>query len=230
MSLVSDPALKHKLKFQNMPMQELRVLLENNLHQQGYNTFLTNVTENDLALNITKPSSKATILSISRQRHKPLEVEVTVDHKLLDSHSLITKKAKSENTGGRQNPRMMYRWLWIGMILFSVIITSLVLFVNIIVSIIESATPGWTSNQRSLGILLVAVLVILWYVYVRPKFQRMETHRRIQADSVLLENVKEFIKSIAYQATANSIVRCWNCFEEIVQSENFCSSCGKQQN
>ena len=151
MSLVNNTNAKHTMKLQAMPMQELRTLLENELENKGFATYLTNMTESDLTLKVAKPSDKPTILSLTRHRHRPLEIEVTVDHKLLDSHDLITKKAKSPNTNTQQDSFMMYRWLWIGLLLFGIIISLFVLFVNIIVSLIESATPGWTSNQRSMG-------------------------------------------------------------------------------
>ena len=187
------------------------------------------MTESDLDLKVIKQSQKPTLISLARKRHKPLEIELMVNHELLNIHDLVTKQAKSRNTGNRQNSFMMYRFLFLGLFLASILISIFVLFVDIIVSIIEAATPGWTSYQRSTGILVVATLILLWYVYIRPRVHASETRRRHQIVSLLLENVKSFIEGLAYQAPTDSIIRCWNCFEKIDKSESFCSNCGKQQ-
>ncbi|MCE7736367.1 MAG: hypothetical protein GPJ54_15915 [Candidatus Heimdallarchaeota archaeon] len=229
MSLVSDSAAKYKLKLQAMPMQELRGLLEKDLASQGYESYLTNMTETDLDLKVIKQSQKPTLISLARKRHKPLEIELMVNHELLDSHDLVTKQAKSRNSGNRQSSFMMYRFLFLGLFLASILISIFVLFVDIIISIIEAATPGWSSYQRSTGILVVSALILLWYIYIRPRVKASDTHRRNKSDSHLLEYIKTFIENLAYQAPANAIVRCWNCFEKIDQAESFCSNCGKQQ-
>lgn len=229
MSLVSNSPAKYKLKLQAMPMQELRSLLENDLKRQGYESYLTNMTESDLDLKVIKQSQKPTLISLARKRHKPLEIELRVNHELLNSHDLVTKQTKSRNSGNRQNSFMMYRFLFLGLFLASILISIFVLFVDIIVSIIETATPGWSSYQRSTGILVVATIILLWYVYVRPRVKANDTNRRHQTDSLLLENIKTFIEGLAYQGPVNAIVRCWNCFEKIENSESFCSNCGKQQ-
>lgn len=210
-------------------MQELRILLEQDLSKLGYTSFLTNMTENDLAIKIMKNSQKPTILSLTRHTHRPLEIELIVDHNLLDRYDLVTKRGKVKNSGSN-NSWMMYRWLWIGMILIGFIITALLTIVDVIVDVIEKLTPGWTDPQRGYGILGVAFLLILWFIYGVPKFQKYEKKKRSELDKYLVERIKNMVSSVAYQAPEKSIIRCWNCFKEIERSENFCQNCGEQQN
>lgn len=220
---------KQTLKFQAMPMQKMRVLLEEDLLKSGYASFLTNMTDNDLTLKVMKNSQKPTIISLTRQRHRPLEIELTVDHNLLDSYDLVTKRGKVNTTSSRSS-FMMYRWLWIGMILFGIIISTLLFIVDVIVGIFESITPGWTDSQRGIGILGIALLVVLWFVYGRPIVKSYDRKKRSEMDSYLLDKITVFIRGISQQAPEKAIIRCWNCFKEIEGSEKFCQYCGEQQN
>ena len=220
---------KQTLKFQAMPMQEMRILLEEDLLKSGYSSFLTNMTDNDLSLKVMKNSQKPTIVSLTRHRHRPLEIELIVDHALLKSHDLVTKRDKAKNTSSRSS-FMMYRWLWIGLILFSIIISTLLFIVDVIVELIEQITPGWSNAQRGYGIIGIALLIVLWFVYGRPRVQSYDRKKRSEMDGYLLDKIKNFISSITQQAPDKSIIRCWNCFKEIERIEKFCPNCGEQQN
>jgi hypothetical protein len=222
--------LKQVIKFQAMPMQELRILLENDLRNRGYATFLTNMSDSDLALKVAKDAQKPTMVSLTRQSHRPLELELLVDHNLLNTHDLISKREKSRQSSNSRGSWMMYRWLWIGLIAFWFIISVFLFFINVLVAIIEASTPGWTDTQRSLGILITSFLLFFWFIYIRPRIKSYDSKKRSESDLVLSQNIVAFIHSITYQAPSESIVRCWNCFEKINQGEGFCPHCGKQQN
>ena len=124
--IMKNSPTKHTLKFQAMPMQEMRILLEEDLLKFGYSSFITNMSESDLALKVVKNSQKPTIVSLTRHRHRPLEIELMVDHSLLNNYDLITKRGKVNNARP-QNSWMMYRWIFLGFFLIGIIISALLL-------------------------------------------------------------------------------------------------------
>ncbi|MHA2170867.1 MAG: hypothetical protein ACXAB7_13310 [Candidatus Kariarchaeaceae archaeon] len=220
---------KFTSKLHAMAMQEFRVLIEEELTKLGYSSFLTNLTDNDLALKVIRNQGLPTIVSVTRNRNKPLEVEVTVDFSLLDSFDLIQKrpKAKTSRPGGSY---FFYRWIWIGLILFWVIAAVFRFIIDGIVAVVEFVTPGWSDSQRSIGILSVATLIMFWWFKGRPMMQKIENQRRYKEDQILIQKVFDFIERLSNSVADHSLIKCWSCFNEIVRTENFCEHCGKAQN
>ncbi|MHA2277605.1 MAG: hypothetical protein ACXAC2_17635, partial [Candidatus Kariarchaeaceae archaeon] len=141
--LLSITSTRNFVKFQAMPMQELRDKIETQLHTEQYKTSLNNLTDDLLSLKIRNTKNMPTILTINRHRHRPFEIEIVVDHTLTKNQDLVTRQKREG--GGQRSAFSSYRLLWIGMIFMGLILTMFDIFISVFLDILDAITPGWTS-------------------------------------------------------------------------------------
>lgn len=207
-----------------MPMQELHEKITPELETEGYKTSLNNLTDGTLSLKIINKTT--TVLTIDRHRHRPFELEVLVDHTLKKKQDLVSRRKRSSQ---RDGSLINYRYLWIAIIFFATLLSMFYFFIGLFLDALDTITPGWSSTQQALGIIIVILVIALFWILVVPIFTKHKKESMKKYDIIVLEIVCGIIKSLRVEIDETAVLRCWSCFEEINHSDKICRNCGEEQ-
>lgn len=223
--MLSITSTSHFVKFQAMPMQELYEKITPELENEGFKTSLNNLTDDTLSLKIIDKST--TVLTIDRHRHRPFELEVIVDHTLNKKQGLVSRRKRTRQ---RDGSLINYRYLWIGIIFFGALLSIFYFFIGIFLDALNTVTPGWSSLQQALGIIVVVLVIGLFWILVMPTITKHKKESMKKYDKNVLEIVCGIIKGLKVEIEDDAVLRCWSCFKEIDHFVKLCSHCGEQQN
>ena len=159
---------------------------------------------------------------LSRFRHKPLFVEVEVNNIVLrEMEEGAKKQAKRAASAQRNQSGRGYGFFFIYYAIF---------FIAALVVAGTTAVRQWLQEPVNQGIFVGAIVLITVIIYV---IAPMISQRHIRALNkfdkevfgVIVASLEELQKR---QSGKPKKIKCWNCFEEIDGTLDFCEKCGKE--
>lgn len=211
-----------------IPMQDLRPVVEEALLQKGIRPDLENLTENDMNFRLSR-TGYVSHLSMSRVRHKPLDVEIEIDYNYYNYQNEAYKQMQKRSRRRSRGSGSMFRTYWILWIFLGVIISVLSFFSGLLVGFINALTPGWSSEARAVALVAFVILVLMLWIYALPMYNRGKGRQLKLVDTQVLAHLVNRLEEFDTQRTGFTTLKCWNCFEPVSINERHCTHCGAQQ-
>lgn len=229
--LLSITSTSHFVKLQAMPLQQLRDIIELELHNDNYQTSLNNLTDDILSIKVKKKWNRSTVLTITRYPHKPLEVEVMIDYTLSNEQDIVRRIIPRTTQSTTLVDRFMnYRLLWFGMFFLGLIFMVFSVFVSILFSLLERISPSANPLQRSLGVIGAALITAVFWIFTIPFLNKRYNRSMKKYDQEIMDKICGILKILNEDLHDVPISRCWSCFKDIGRSVKLCPFCEEQQN
>jgi len=222
---VSMTKSSSSLNLVKIPMVDLKPIIEDELTKHGLAVSLENIGEDLLELQI-KRSKYESQLRLTRNRHKPLEINVEADFNHYNWMKAQGRRNKSNNNQSRGGLSRYYFYFWIFM---GLIIWSLTFLSELFVFVLFSITPGWSNNQRYYLLVGFLIFYIILRVYIIPKQRKKQIIFMHQMDIQLLKIVHLRLDQVNKEFKSTEILRCWSCFEIINFLDKVCPHCEAHQ-
>jgi len=159
---------------------------------------------------------------LSRFRHKPLFVEVDVNNSVLrEMEEGAKKQAKRAASAQKKQDRGGYGFIFIYYVIF---------FIAALFVAGTTAVRQWLQEPVNQGISVGAIISITIIIYVMvPMIKKRHIRALNKFDNevfgVIVASLEELQKR---QSGEPKKIKCWNCFEEIDSTLDFCENCGKE--
>ena len=205
-------------------MYNLRDHIVEELVSHDLSVFTESMTDDDCVLLITRNAMVKTVATMERHRHRPMEIELTVDHAEVKNTKDVLRTTKPVT---KQLDKVSFRWLWILPIFGGLIVLLISMFESFFASLYGSSSLS--SVQLIITVTVLSTILAISWIYGLPRIFNQLSKRRKQLDTEVLELMRQKIIALDEALITTDVIRCWSCFTELEPTTVICTSCGETQ-